>query len=222
MALTIFEVQKFVNAESHAELIIDMSHRDDFVNVNIDVTFPKLPCDVISLDESDLLGTRKNDIMGTLKKNRLSKEGKVLSTENQMERNDFRRSVYERVKKEMDDKQGCQLIGTFQVYRVPGNFHIGSHQFGDIKGMLIREGYDFDFTYEINHLSFGNMQDFEYIKENFHDLDMDHPADGVHVAPNHILDKESGKMKPPAVKTNFYLVAVPSYFEKGFSRYHVY
>jgi endoplasmic reticulum-Golgi intermediate compartment protein 1 len=75
MALAIFEVQKFINADSHAELIIDMTHRDDFVDVNLDVTFPNIPCDALSLDEEDILGTHKTDILGDVKKKRLSKTG---------------------------------------------------------------------------------------------------------------------------------------------------
>ena len=49
-ALTIYEVQNYLNAESHAELIIDTSHRDDFVEINVDIVFPKAPCDILSLD----------------------------------------------------------------------------------------------------------------------------------------------------------------------------
>jgi hypothetical protein len=84
-----------------------MSHRDDFVDVNIDITFPYMPCDVISLDEQDILGTHKNDVMGDLEKRRLSAAGKVLSVETLNERNSFRKAVYERVKKELDEGQGC-------------------------------------------------------------------------------------------------------------------
>ena len=73
-ALTIYEVQNYINAESHAELIIDTSHRDDFINVNIDIVFPRMPCDILSLDVQDILGTHKTDIMGPeLHKYRLDK-----------------------------------------------------------------------------------------------------------------------------------------------------
>ena len=80
-ALTIYEVQNYINAESHAELIIDTSHRDDFINVNIDVVFPRMPCDILSLDVQDILGTHKTDIMGDLKKIRLDKNEKEVSEE---------------------------------------------------------------------------------------------------------------------------------------------
>ena len=48
------------------------------------------------------------------------------------------------------------MVGNFKVYRVPGNFHIASHPFGDIMNILINEGIKFDFTHTVNHVSFGN------------------------------------------------------------------
>jgi len=45
--------------------------------------------------------------------------------------------------------------------------------------MLRMQGYHFDFTHNIRHLSFGNKEDFEYIHNHFQDLFMEHPADGV-------------------------------------------
>ena len=38
----------------------------------------------------------------------------------------------ERVKKEMDDGQGCRLTGFLKVFRVPGNIHVASHPYQDI------------------------------------------------------------------------------------------
>jgi hypothetical protein len=85
----------------------------------------------------------------------------------------------ENTKKEMDEKQGCHIAGSFKVYRVPGNFHISTQAYGDIATMLRMQGYHFDFTHNIRHLSFGNKEDFEYIHNHFQDLFMEHPADGV-------------------------------------------
>ena len=112
VGLTIFEVQQYLTAESQAELIIDTSHRDDFVNVNIDITFPKMPCDVIALDVQDILGTHKTDVMGDLQKQRIDSAGKVLSKESALDKNQFRSSILERIKKEMEEEQGCRFSGT--------------------------------------------------------------------------------------------------------------
>jgi len=95
VGLTIFEIQNYLRSESHAELVIDTSHRDDFVNINLDITFKKMPCDVLSLDVQD--------IMGDLKKHRIDKNGKVLSTESALEKSEWRASVRDRVKKELDE-----------------------------------------------------------------------------------------------------------------------
>ena len=67
--------------------MIDSSHRDDFVNVNIDIIFPYMPCDILSLDVQDILGTHKSDVMGELYKIRLDQHGKVVSTESALEKN---------------------------------------------------------------------------------------------------------------------------------------
>jgi hypothetical protein len=164
-ALTIYEVQNYINAESHAELIIDTSHRDDFINVNIDVVFPRIPCDILSLDVQDILGTHKTDIMGDLKKIRLDKNEKEVSEESALESNDFHGKIKERAKREIEEQQGCRYLGSFKVYRVPGNFHIASHAFGDVAMMLRQEGVNLDYSYRINHVSFGNKRDFDYIQK---------------------------------------------------------
>lgn len=116
-----------------------------------------MPCDILSLDVEDIMGTHKTDIMsGELFKHRLSKDGRVLSTENMREKNDFRGNIKDRVKKELQEEQGCHIRGYFAVYRVPGNFHIATHPYGDVEATLKREGHKFDFSYKINQLSFGN------------------------------------------------------------------
>lgn len=46
---------------------------------------------------------------------------------------------------------------------------------------------------------------------------MEHPADGIA-----ITTTKDDNGKAIALKTMFYLVAVPSYFEKGLFKYHVY
>lgn len=111
IGLTVFEVQQFLRAESKAELIIDMSHRDDFVNVNMDISFPKIPCDVLSVDIEDVLGTHKTDVMGDLHKKRLNKNGEVINEESQLDKNAWRGTIFERVKKELEEEQGCRITG---------------------------------------------------------------------------------------------------------------
>lgn len=111
IGLTIFEVQQYMAHDSKADLIVDLSHRDDFVMVNLDISFPKIPCDVLSIDVEDILGTHKTDVMGDMHKKRLSKDGKVINEETAKQKTEWHGSIYERVKKELKEEQGCRLSG---------------------------------------------------------------------------------------------------------------
>ena len=82
---------------------------------------------------------------------------------------------------------------------------------------LESEGKVLDFVYTVNHFSMGNKKDFDFIAKQFDDLEMEHPVDGLKGIP-----ERDDKGKPQFMKTLVYLVAVPSYFEKGMFKYHVY
>ena len=156
--------------------------------------------------------------MGELHKMRLDKEGKQIGEESQLEKNEFRGSVLDRIKNEVKDEQGCRISGYVRVYRVPGNIHVASHPYRDMVEQLKSEGTILDFEYEIHHFSMGNKKDFDYIKQQFEDLEMEHPVDGIKGKP----ERDEDGTTPKFMKTLFYLVAVPSYFERGLFRYHVY
>jgi len=64
---------------------------------------------------------------------------------------------------------------------VPGNFYISSDSFRDITYPLEMEGFSFDYSYKINHLSFGDKADFATIKKNFPNTDIQNPLDGITV-----------------------------------------
>jgi len=63
-----------------------------------------MPCDILSLDEQDVLGTHKTDMMENLSKHRLDQNGKRVSTESAMDKNQFRGNIFERTEKELDEK----------------------------------------------------------------------------------------------------------------------
>jgi len=44
------EVLSFLNYEIKSDMMVDISHKDDQLNINIDIFFPKLPCDILGLD----------------------------------------------------------------------------------------------------------------------------------------------------------------------------
>lgn len=53
------------------------------------------------------------------------------------------------------------------MHKVPGNFHLSSHDCPDVVMRLIQSGYKIDFTHEINHLSFGSVTDQETINRKY-------------------------------------------------------
>jgi hypothetical protein len=77
------------------------------------------------------------------------------------------------------------------VQRVPGNFHIAHHAFGDIMQLLNGNGIFLDNSFKINHISFGEKVRFDRIKGRFPDTDIQHPLDGY----NKMRDPEKKKEK---------------------------
>jgi hypothetical protein len=85
-------------------MLVDISHHDDRLNINVDILFPKIPCDVLSLDVQDVMGTHIVDISGSLYKKRLSERGEILSQTSMLDNMVNRHEMLNRVKDELDQK----------------------------------------------------------------------------------------------------------------------
>ena len=83
--LCISEIGRYFSVQTKSDMLVDISHHDDRLNINIDIVFPRLPCDVISLDVQDVMGTHVVDIAGSLFKKKISKDGEVLSSVSMLE-----------------------------------------------------------------------------------------------------------------------------------------
>ena len=53
------------------------------------------------------------------------------------------------------------------MHKVPGNFHISSHDATEAVIALFRENWKLDFTHKINHLSFGKKSDQQIIQSRY-------------------------------------------------------
>jgi len=51
---------------------------DDKLPINLDIVFPSMPCDPLSIDLVDVTGVHIVDIEGKLEKLRLDKDGNLL------------------------------------------------------------------------------------------------------------------------------------------------
>lgn len=75
--------------------------------------------------------------------------------------------VYEQTVQALKNSEGCQLEGNVAIHKVPGNFHISSHNFAEAWQKLYFSGYTFGMKHKINHLSFGDRDEIGNIKQMF-------------------------------------------------------
>ena len=54
-----------------------------------------------------------------------------------------------------------------KLHKVPGNFHLSSHDCPETVMKLMREGHRINFTHKIRHLSFGSLQDQQMINRRY-------------------------------------------------------
>ncbi len=105
--LILTEVSRFLTYQTKSDMLVDISHHDDRLNINIDIVFSKMPCDVLSLDVQDVMGTHVVDIAGSLFKKKIDKDGNVISQTSALDQIHNRMDLMNRVKEEIDEKQGC-------------------------------------------------------------------------------------------------------------------
>ena len=187
-------------------MFIQTTHRLDTIRVNIDIDMPYMPCDVIGVDVEDSVGNHIQDYYGELHKHRIDADGKNINIETWKEKNENRRVILDKIKRELKEEQGCRIEGFIDVVRVPGNFHISHHAFRDILQALERDGIKLDNSFKINHLSFGQKTDMESIARRFPDTDLKHTLDGFEM-------EKSKKDLSKHMRVGFFLNAVPSEFE---------
>uniref|UniRef100_H2ZMJ8 Endoplasmic reticulum-Golgi intermediate compartment protein 3 n=1 Tax=Ciona savignyi TaxID=51511 RepID=H2ZMJ8_CIOSA len=74
LLLFMSELKYFLTMEVNSELFVDMS-RGNKISINMNVTFPYVPCDFLSLDMIDVSGQRDIDVKHTLMKQPLNEDG---------------------------------------------------------------------------------------------------------------------------------------------------
>lgn len=80
------------------------------------------------------------------------------------------------------------------------------------------QGYFFDASFRVDHISFGEKSNFERIRQHFPDTAIKHPLDGfarqtekqeVKITKNGV---QSTEMRPKRMATGVFINAVPSTF----------
>jgi Endoplasmic reticulum vesicle transporter/Endoplasmic Reticulum-Golgi Intermediate Compartment (ERGIC) len=206
------ELSSFVKIKTTSDMLVDTNSNSDKLTINIDIVLYKLPCSIISIDAQDIMGSHSLNVHGLITKTKLDKDGNSLGSFLEAKTGDKKKETdgkdghnhpnppnYEDVKKAILAEEGCRLEGTISVLRVPGNFHISTHAYGNIIAKLISEGiFATDLSHKINHISFGDETDIKNIKSKF-DVGILNPIDGVEK-----IDHKNQKMY------EYYLKVVPT------------
>ena len=66
--LTITEIRTYMNPSVTSQITVQSSHSTDTFHINLDLTLPLMPCDVIGVDLEDSMGNHMQDYYGELHK----------------------------------------------------------------------------------------------------------------------------------------------------------
>ncbi|EGR33515.1 hypothetical protein IMG5_050820, partial [Ichthyophthirius multifiliis] len=209
--------------EETSEMFVDSLRGGQKIRVNLDIDFPKFPCDILSLDFQDIMGSHSVNVEGDLHKTRITKTGEYFDRHEQQQNKQHSGHAHDqsnqvdlqRIQQAIQNKEGCKLSGFMYVNRVPGNFHISCHAFGQILGYVFRiTGINtIDLSHKINHLSFGDEDEIKIVKKQF-TLGVLNPMDKL-------VKTKQKHFENYGISYNYYLNVVPTTYidEWGYTYY---
>lgn len=180
--LFVHELRYYLTTYTVHQMSVDLK-RGETLPIHINMTFPSLPCDVISVDAIDMSGKHEVDLDTNIWKLRLNSDGYILGTEylsdlvekgHTSHKHDDDKSRHEDLKLHFDgldeggqetvkgvklalkNGEGCRVYGVLDVQRVAGNFHISVHGLNIFVAQMIFEGATHvNVSHIIHELSFG-------------------------------------------------------------------
>lgn len=173
------EILNYITPPVVKQMAVDGT-QNELMTVRMDITFPRVPCSVLSVDAYDQSGKNDQDVRGELHKERLNKDGKSLGSYDKagggvtdeedaliQDLQQFfgggmkvvfqKRAEHSReVKHAVEKKEGCRLYGRMHVQRVGGNFHISAHaeEYETLQHAFGAVN-KINISHTITHLSFG-------------------------------------------------------------------
>lgn len=177
-----FEFKNYFIIKTKSELIIDNSKSSSSLRINVDLTLHRIPCHILNMDISDFTGAHTSNVKGTLVKRSLDKDGNVIKTASGDVAHKTEENVTpDEILKAFNESQGCRFTGSFDVMRLPGNFHIASHTFVPILREFREQGKNIhiNLTHTIHHISFEDEKDLAMIRKTFDEGIMT-PMDGFY------------------------------------------
>ena len=200
IVLFLSELNAYLAVNTTSEMFVDINRGGELLTINIDLTFPRFPCYLLSLDAQDVLGTHVEDVKGSLHKVRLDSQGNKIQTDDMLKEPE--QISMQAAKEQARAREGCQIYGYIMVNKVPGNFHISMHSYHDI----VMEAFDnnvarLDLSHRISHISFGDNKDLQQIRTEF--------EEGV-LAPLDGLKRMRAEAVQTPVNYEYYIKVVPT------------
>lgn len=119
--LFLSEFYSFIGTEIISELYVDNPSENDRLNVKLDITLPRMRCDHLGLDIQDEMGRHEVGFQENTNK------------------------------EEINAGDGCKFQASFNVNKVPGNFHVSTH------GAGMQQPENPDMSHSVNELRFGGV-----------------------------------------------------------------
>jgi len=202
--LFLSELVSFLTPETITDMYVD-AHQDTgpdhaMIHINLNMTLPRMPCAVTSVDAQDIMGTHVVDVGGELHKLRLDEFGRP-------KRDSRGNPLSADAGNPQDQKgEGCEVSGYLIVNKVPGNFHISAHSHANLVPVFFgRE--PMNVSHYINHLSFGILEETSQLAD----------VAGAHINPL----KGTRKVAEPdqydsqnAKSYEYYIKIVPTVYDK--------
>jgi hypothetical protein len=234
LALYLFVTELFVFVQRRwdSEMFIDESKTEEKLQINLDITMPVMPCELLSFDAQDVMGSHEVDAHGNLFKERLTSKGDVIARE-EMKGSHYGASSsltrhfsfnydnqdMDRIRKMIHSGEGCRVAGYVKVNKVPGNVHLSTYSHSYLFGSLYQETKNMNISHKINHISFGVDEDISYIKTHMKDTGIVSPLDGfTQVMP----EKKTGNSIDSAIYEYYTKVVPTTYVPLDRPPLHVY
>lgn len=182
----------FTQRRWDSEMFIDESKTEEKIQINLDVTLPMMPCELLSFDAQDVMGSHEVDAHGNLWKERLTSKGDVIGREeiknshygasSQLTRHfsyNYDNQDMDKIKQMIHSGEGCRVLGFVRVNKVPGNVHLSTYSHSYLFGSLYQETRNMNISHTVNHLSFGDAADIDLVKREIKGTGIVAPLDGV-------------------------------------------
>lgn len=114
--LLVSEVSSFMQLDTKTEMFVQQEE-GGLLRINFNITFPRLPCFVFSLDVLDVMGRHEVGVSQNIVKTRI-RGSEVLGV--------LSASLTDADAQEQRN-EGCNVAGYVEVNKVPGNFHVSAH-----------------------------------------------------------------------------------------------